>query len=178
MIRTCEDCEMAKASRPESTGGGPALFPVEDERRATLRALNKWRAARGDGRIPDLAGLFGGRRGFANGEFLMKVDPNPAASVLIVCGDDVPLPFGPRSIGNTVRQAVPKALRRVFSEGCAQAAHAGDAVCSDGALRTESGAETLYRSVFMPVTSGDDHVMYAYGALSTTMAAAPAAAAA
>ena len=175
---------MAKASksestRPESTGGGSAPSPPGDERRATVRALNTWRAARGDGGIPDLAGLFGGRRGFADDEFLIKIDPEPAASVFIVCGDNVPLPSGPRSIGNPVLQAVPKALRREFSEGCARAARARDAICGHGALRTEWGAEALYRSVFMPVRSSDgDDAMYIYGALSTTTATAPASAAA
>lgn len=142
---------------------------MSDERRATLRALNTWLAARGGDELPGLAHLFDGERGFLGDEFLIKIDPETRHSVFIVCGDDLPLPLGARSAGKPVRRAVPSQLRHLFCDASAEATHRGVAVHGTGALHLESGSDIRYRSVFLPVHSDDeqDH-MYVFGAFGST----------
>ena len=156
-------------SKENSEHANPAPFPVSDERRATLWALNIWLAARGGAELPSLAHLFDGERGFLGDEFLIKVDPETLHSVFIVCGDDLPLPLGARSAGKPVRRAVPSQLRRLFCDASAEAVHRGAAVHGTGVLHLESRADIRYRSVFLPVRSDDEHDhMYVFGAFAST----------
>lgn len=156
-------------SNANSEPGNLASFPVSDERRATLQALNTWMAARGDQEIPSLARLFDGQRAFLGNEFLIKVDPVTLDSFFIVCGADLPLPFGARSVGKPVRCAVPSHLRHLFCDASAEAAHRGVAVSRTGALHLESRDDIRYRSIFLPVRSDDEHDnMYVFGAFTST----------
>ena len=156
-------------SKANSERDNLVLFPVSDERRATLQALNAWLAARGDDEVPSLTSLFNGRRAFLGNEFLIKVDPETLDSIFIVCGDDLPLPLGARSTGKPVRRAVPSQLRHLFCDASAEAAHRGVAVSRTGALYLESRAEIRYRSIFLPVRSDDEHDhMYVFGAFTST----------
>ena len=146
-----------------------APFPVSDERRATLQALNTWLAARGDGEVPSLASLFDGQRGFLGNEFLIEVDPVTLDSIFTVCGADLPLPLGARSVGKPVRGAVPSYLRHLFCDASAEAVHRRVAVSRTGALYLESRADIRYRSVFLPVRSDDEHDhMNVFGAFGST----------
>ncbi len=156
-------------SKANSEHDGMTLFPMSDERRATLQAANAWLAARGDDDVPSLGRLFDGRRTILDNEFLIKVDPVTLDSIFIVCGDDLPLPLGARSAGIPVRSPAPPHLRHLFCDASAEAAHRRIAVRRTGALYLESQAEILYRSVFLPVGSDDGHDhTYVFGAFGST----------
>ncbi len=156
-------------SKANSERDNLAPFPVSDERRATLQALNAWLAARGDDDVPSLASLFDGRRAFLGNEFLIKVDPETQDSIFIVCGGGLPLPLGARSVGKPVRGAVPSHLRHLFCDASAEAVQRRVAVSRTGALYLESRADIRYRSIFLPVHSDDEHDhMYVFGAFGST----------
>lgn len=156
-------------SKANSERDDLAPFPMSDERRATLQAMNAWLTARGDDDIPSLASLFDGRRTVLGSEFLIKVDPVTLDSIFIVCGDGLPLALGAQSAGKPVRAAVPSHLRHLFCDASAEAAHRRIAVRRTGALYLESRDDIRYRSVFLPVSSDDDHDhMYVFGAFGST----------
>jgi hypothetical protein len=143
----------------------PTPFPVADDRRATVQAMNAWSAARGGDDIPELSELFDGSRQLGDSEFLIKVDDDAHDSVFIVFGSDIVLPEGERGAGRSVSRVTDPALRNMFRDACAESVSDGVAIYHEGMIRTESDTKAGYRCNFMPVRSGyEDASMYVFGA--------------
>ena len=158
----------------QSHGISAATAPVFDqgrERRATLRALNIWSSAREHGEIPLLTSLTarahraGQREVFTANQFLILFEPYSSNSVIIFYGHDLPeLPLL-RMAGKNLHETLPAALKGIFHGACMEAAGNGDAVYRHGSIRSPSGVDVQYRSIFMPLRSASQNDrIYIFGA--------------
>lgn len=157
----------------------PRPFPVADERRATIQAMNAWMAARGGSDLPDVGALFDGSRQICDSEFLVMIDRDTLDSVFIVCGADIPLRPGERGVGNSVARAMEPSQRDMFRAACGEAVRDGAAVYREGTIKTATGAAVSYRCSFMPMRSGNEagnmYIFGAYGSKTGTARARDAA---
>ena len=159
----CDDVSAKATPRPQP----------HRERRATLRALKTWTAARNEDEMPVLASLTGGpglegeQEALAENQFIILFEPRSSNSVVIFYGSELPQMLGPRNLGNGLQQTLPLCLRDTFREACMEAVEKGDVVYRDGRINTLSGADVLYRSIFMPLRSGSQSDrIYIFGAFS------------
>ncbi len=153
---------------PEAQKGAPRRFPVADERRATIQAMNAWSAARGDGDLPDVGAVFDGSCRIGDGEFFIMVDGDNHGSVFIVFGADIPLCPGEHGIGSSVARAVAPSQRDMFCEACAEAVRDGVAVHREGKNNVPLHETVRYRCNFPPMRSGlDVGNMYIFGAFGS-----------
>ncbi len=143
------------------------------ERRTTLRALKAWTDAREGNEIPDFAGLTGildmagEHEVFTENQFLIMIEAYSTTPVVIFYGSELPNMLAPRHVGHSLQRILPAALRDIFHEACGEAADNGDVVHRHGMIGTPSGADVLYRGIFMPLRSAShpDRI-YVFGAFS------------
>ncbi len=158
----------------QSHGISAATAPVFDqgcERRATLRALNIWSDARENGEIPLLTSLTarahraGQREVFTANQFLILFEPYSSNSVIIFYGHDLPELPSLRMAGKNLHETLPATLRSIFHGACTEAAGNRDAVYRHGSIRSPSGVDVHYRSIFMPLRSASQNDrIYIFGA--------------
>jgi hypothetical protein len=165
----------------QTVGAAPCgAFPPQQlpgERRGTVRAMAAWASLPGNGGIPALADLRSRRRIIAAQEFVLKTDPMPGLSVIVLCGDALRAVLGSSVIGATLRDSMPGLAVDSLAQACATAMKQGTPVREDGAFETGAGTEIRYRGIFMPLRSTDRaepaYLFGAYGSRSFG-AAAPA----
>ena len=146
------------------------------ERRTTQRALKAWTEARLDDEMPDLAGLTGGSdmiedcEVFTANQFLIMIEAYTSNTVVIFYGSELPNMLVRRNLGNSLRQTLPSALRKIFRDACMEVVEHGAAVYRHGMISPSSGGGVLYRSIFMPLRSGSrsQHI-YVFGAFSNEL---------
>ena len=157
-----------KVIHSNSEHAEPTPFPIADERRATVQAMNAWTAARGESKLPDFAILFDGSRRLGDSEFLIKIDVDILDSVFVVCGDKFALPLGERGFSKPTSPATDPALYDMFREACIESVRDRVVVYREGAAMTAPGTAIGYRCNFMPLRSGNDvRSMYVFGAFGT-----------
>lgn len=162
----------------QTVGAAPCgAFPPQQlpgERRGTVRAMAAWASLPGNGGIPALAELLG-RRMIAAQEFVLKTDPMPGLSVVVLCGDALRAVLGSSVLGATLRDSMPGLAVDSLAQACAAAMKQGAPVREDGAFETGAGTEVRYRGIFMPLRSTDraepDYLFGAYGSRSFGAAA-------
>lgn len=158
-------CEISSAATPRPDQG--------HERRTTLRALKAWTDAREDNEIPDLVGLTGildmagEHEVFTENQFLIMLEAYSTNTVVIFYGNELPNMLARRHVGNSLQRTLPAALRDIFHEACREAVDNGDVVYRHGMIGTPSGADVLYRGIFMPLRSASNpDRIYVFGAFS------------
>ena len=159
-------------SKDKSVETSPRYQP-DRERRATLRALKTWTTAQHEDEIPDLASLTGKpsleeeQKVLTENQFLILFEPYTSNSVVIFYGSELPNMLEQRNLGNDLQQTLPSCLRDLFHEACREAVEKGDVVYRDGSIYTPSGADVLYRSIFMPLRSDNfSNRIYIFGSFS------------
>ena len=141
--------------------GGPSDNPAE--RRATWIALTHWRRSRRDKLVPTLLDLdLSAPQMTASSWFLLKEDDDPSRSTFLMCGEmaQEALALNPKAL--TLSEVLPEAIREVLCGVCVKAIHERAPFEFDGAFDGALGLEIRYRSIFMPVDSGDGR--YVFGA--------------
>lgn len=143
------------------------------ERRATLRALKIWNAGRQDNNMPYLSDLTASanlaeeHEVFAENQFLILFEAATSNSVVIFYGSELPNLLFRRNVGNNLQQNLPAALKGIFFSACMEAVNTGEAVYRHGKISTSFGGGVLYRSIFMPLRSGNhSDRIYIFGAFS------------
>lgn len=141
--------------------GGQTDSPAE--RRATLSALTHWRRSRRDKPVPTLMDLdLSVPQMSASSWFLLKEDDDPSRSTFLMCGELArkALAINPKAL--TLSEVVPEAIREILCGVCVKAIHERAPFEFDGTFDGTLGLEIRYRSIFMPVDSGDGR--YVFGA--------------
>ena len=85
---------------------------------------------------------------------LLKADPIPGHSIFILCGEGLRADLGGEPVGRSLRDPFPKAVGDNFGQACAEALKRREPVHIDGAYDAGDGMESLFRSVFLPLSSG------------------------
>ena len=97
-------------------------------------------------------------------------DEARSGTVVIFYGSELPNMLVRRNLGNSLRQTLPSALRKIFRDACMEVVEHGVAVYRHGMISPSSGGGVLYRSIFMPLRSGSrsQHI-YVFGAFSNEL---------
>ncbi len=125
------------------------------DRRTADRILAHWKRSRvDDAGLPTLAELaLGAHPEIREDSFLLREDRNPAASVFILCGENVANALGIDPVGLTLESVLAKRIEARLAEACREALREGRPVRAEGTYRSEDGREARYRSIFMPARS-------------------------
>jgi len=137
------------------------------ERRATVRALSDWSRHSGDS-LPSFTEM---RDTFDDADawrdrFLLKRDAIPARSVFIMCGDAVRAWTAIPPVSRTLDEVVPAGVRETVCALCEAAARTSEPQSADDSYHEPSGAEIMYRCIFLPMRGAESELDYIMGAFS------------